>query len=178
MITGIHTLDENQMTQQMLNKLIVSVQNTIYEKETDPYQKPQTPDELLKEYRKSTDKMKDVSLKERIEILIHKANSTKLTGIDSLAYLFYLKGLLFRGELEDYIEICLIKDNTTDKSTVRAIVQIWAIDENGQKYIEYYSYTPLQQLVPIKKEVLQSMFDNNELSYIKEDDKHTIYGIR
>lgn len=159
-------------------KCIDMVYNDIHKNESNIIPKPKNIDELLEEYKMYAENMHDVSLKERVEILINQTNSVNLVGVDCLAYLLYLKKKLFQDEMKNNINISLIKDNTSDKTTTRAILQIKCKDEENKEYIEYYSYLPNQRLKPISIEELQIMFNNNELGYIKDDERNTISGIK
>ncbi len=154
------------------------VYEDIHKTEPNTIPKPQSIDDILEEYRNYTEKMCDVSLKDKIDILINKTNSVNLKGIDCLAYLLYLKKRIFQGEHKNNISISLIRDNTSGKATARAILQIKGIDDEHKEHINYYSYLPNQKLIPISIEELQLMFDNNDLSYIQDSDINTINGIK
>ena len=53
---------------------------------------------MLDEYSKSTDNIQEISLNERLAILIDKVNSTEMVGIDSLSYIIQLEKILFTPE--------------------------------------------------------------------------------
>lgn len=159
-------------------KCIDTVYDDIHKTESENISKPQNIDSLLEEYQCCTENIRDVSLKDRIYILINKTNSLNLKGVDCLAYLLYLKGILFPGELANNVNINLIRDNTCEKTTARAILVINGLDEESNKYTNYYSYMPNEKLIPISLDELQLMFDNNDLGYIHDDEKHVIDGIK
>lgn len=129
---------------------------------------------LLKEYSRETDNITNVSLKEKLDILIHMINSTNLKGVDAYSYLIYLKNNVLIGS---NVKISIIRDDTKENRTARAIIVIRGIDENDDEYIYYYSYSPKESVKPISLGQLQLMFDTNKFGYINEKERNKIEGV-
>jgi hypothetical protein len=143
--------------------------------ETKKVEHIQTLDELLEEYSKTTDNIKNVSLQERLSILIDKVNSKEIQGLDSFSYVLQLRKILFTEEQRiKNIKVNLVRNNEPlDKTKIAMALAIITLNNNSlEEYEEqnkYYYYSPKQELIPITQEELKYKFDNGILEYIEKD---------
>lgn len=183
-LVGLKCLNANKQTQQefkeatsRMYKIIVSQNKDLNNGiNNDKIEHIQSLDELLEEYSKVTDNIQDISLNERLSILINKVNSTGLVGVDSLSYILQLRKILFTEEQrKNNIKITILRNNEPiDKDTVAMASAIFVLNdqtfEDNPNQNIYYYFNPNHELVPITKEELQSRFDNGLLEYIEKDD--------
>lgn len=135
--------------------------------------------DLLKSYSELKSSIGDnISLNERVKILINKVNSVNFKGIDCYAYLLYLKRILFSGDLSNKIDISIIRDNTLDKTSAISVIVIKQKKDDGLDENFYYMYKANGKLKQVSLNDLQMMFDKKEISYISENDQIRISGIR
>lgn len=130
---------------------------------------------LLSKYSHLTSNIKDVSLSERLSILIERVNFMKMKGIDSISYLLQLKRILFTSEqIENNIGIFVIRNNKpVDKNnSVMASVIIVTNDKGDISNVldnKYFCFNPNQELISITRDELQTMFDDRIFDYVDKD---------
>ena len=140
-------------------------------------------DDLLGEYTKLTKNVKEVSMEERLDILIDKLNKTNTTGIDTMSYALQLKKILFtKEELGNNVVITIVRNNYPfDGDRIAKACVVIALNENGfDKDIDntfYFYYNPKDAMKELTQEQLQKSFDEKTLEYIEEDDPR-IPGIK
>lgn len=179
-LIGIKCINRNLQTEKEFNesltkmyKLIASQEKNIDEVRVEHVE---TLEELLSEYSLTTENLQDISLNERLSILITKVNSTKFVGIDSLSYVLQLEKILFTAEqLKNNISATILRNNhPIDEETIAMASVIFTINEQG--FIEspnqniYFYFNPNSELVPISKEELQKRFNDGVFEYILEKD--------
>ncbi len=131
----------------------------------------ETFDEIVAQFNNSTDKLRPIDIKEKIEILIDKVNSTKMVGIDAYSYLLQLRKILFTGqEQKDNIRISIIRNSNENSAEAIAIISIRLPNETGKMVVSRYIFKAGSKLIPISKEELQAKFDNETMGYVEADD--------
>lgn len=186
-LEGIKCLNKNLDTQnefksayQKMYKLIVSQEKDFNNKNAFYIQ---SFDELLNEYASRTTNLKEVSLDERLSILIDKVNKKGMVGIDSLSYALHLRKILFNEEeRKNNVKIIIIRNNDPfDKDKVAMPSVIVALNKVGFKNnpdkTVYFYYNLNKELVVVTSEELQSKFDSGTFEYIANDDPR-IPGIK
>lgn len=186
-LEGINCLNKNVDTQnefksayQKMYKLIASQENDFNNKNI-PY--VQSLEELLNEYENRTNNLKEVSLEERLSILINKVNKKGMIGIDSLSYVLHLRKILFNDEeRKNNVKIIIIRNNDPfNKDKVAMPSVIVAINKEGFKNnpdnTVYFYYNPNNELIAVTSEELQSRFDSGIFEYVANDDPR-IPGIK
>lgn len=179
-LEGIKCLNKNLDTQnefksayQKMYKLIVSQEKDFNNKNAFYIQ---SFDELLNEYASRTTNLKEVSLDERLSILIDKVNKKGMVGIDSLSYTLHLRKILFNEEeRKNNVKIIIIRNNDPfDKDKVAMPSVIVALNKEGFKNnpdkTVYFYYNPNKELVVVTSEELQSKFDSGTFEYIANAD--------
>ena len=179
-LEGIKCLNKNLDTQnefksayQKMYKLIVSQEKDFNNKNAFYIQ---SFDELLNEYASRTTNLKEVSLDERLSILIDKVSKKGMVGIDSLSYALHLRKILFNEEeRKNNVKIIIIRNNDPfDKDKVAMPSVIVALNKVGLKNnpdkTVYFYYNPNRELVVVTSEELQSKFDSGTFEYIANDD--------
>lgn len=180
-LIGIKCINRNLQTQQEFKESLTKMYRLIADqekniKDVQEVEHVQTFDELLTEYSKTTESIEDISLNERLSILIDKANSTEMVGIDSLSYILQLYHILFAFEqIENNISLTIVRNNIPmDASKLAMPIAIFTLNEQGFQENPtqniYYYYSPNSKLIMITKEELQKMFNDGVFEYIHLDD--------
>lgn len=177
-LKGLICLNMNAKTQVEFKHMITNVYKeiaSIEEKKTsNEVEKIESFDDILKQYCEVTDNIKEVSLEEKMDILVRKANSTKLVGIDALSYIIQLRKVLFtsRERLSNF-QISVIRDSGINNQNEYASANaIFSLRKKGEKkdLMSYYFYTPGQNLRPINRDDLERFFETGILGYVDNDD--------
>ena len=178
-LVGLKCINKNTQTQQEFKESLIKMYTLIDQQEKNLSNKQighiQTLDELLEEYSHLTKNIQDISLYERLSILVSKVNSTKMVGIDSLSYVLQLRKILFTNDQRNNnISITIIRNNKPfEVGKIAMASAIFAL--NIQSFKEspdqnvYYYFNPNHELVPIEKEELQKRFDDGEFAYVEKD---------
>lgn len=170
-----HSREEFSQIMHKVYSYIASREPKISQNETE---KIESFDEIVSQFIKTTDKLKPINIREKIEILISKVNSTKMIGIDAYSYLLQLRKILFTPqEQNDNIKISIIKKTNDSTAEALAIISIRMPDENGKMSIDRYMFKPGEEMIPISQNDLQENFDNETMDYIESNDP-LIPGIR
>lgn len=177
-ILGLRCLNMCLNTQIEFRHALYKMYNLIISQEglNNNTQDEKTFKEMLEEYRYVTQNLKNIDIKERLSMLIEKANSTKIVGIDSLSHLLNLRRILFDvNERNDNVKISIIRNNQPlDFNSVAMASAIFAINKNGFDNCPdetiYYLYFPGYDLMPISKEDLQKNFNTSLYQYIEPKD--------
>jgi len=180
-LVGIKCINKNQQTQQEFKDSLTKIYQLIAQQEKNlnknqQVEHIQTLDELLEEYSHVTKNIKDISLNERLLILINKVNSTGMIGIDSLSYVLQLRKILFTEEQrKNNIGVTIVRNNEPfEEGKVAMASAIFTL--NAQSFEEnpdqnvYYCFNPKHELVAITKEELQTRFNDGILEYVAKDD--------
>lgn len=183
-LNGFKCLNKNKTTKEEFNNSLNKVYLLILEQENKKEDiHVQTIEDLLEEYKKSTDNIKEVTMEEKLEILINKINSSNMVGVDSLTYLIKLRKILFEEEIkENKFEVTIIRNNNVldEKKQAEAVAIISINRENDLEDIssnEYYYYEPNMELEQISLSDLKKLFEIKSLEYIG-DDEYFIPGIQ
>lgn len=179
-LRGLECLNSNKNTKEEFNNYFVKMYELVAREFSDNKEVKvdyvETLDELLSRYSLCTDNIKEVSIYDRLSILIDKVNMSGLIGIDSLSYVLQLRKILFDEEQrKNNVRIVIVRNNEPynklDIAMASAIVVVNKLSFNEYPELnEYYVYNPLHDLVMISREELQNKFNNNSLSYIADDD--------
>ena len=173
--TNSKSRDEFSKVLHKVYDYIASKEKRISQNETE---KIEEFDEIVSQFVKTTDKLKPVDIREKIEILINKVNFTKMIGIDAYSYLLQLKKILFTEyEQVNNIKITIIRKNNENSAEALAIISTRLPNEEGEMIISRYMFKPGSELVLISKEDLQKEFEKEKLDYI-EDYESNIPGIK
>lgn len=180
-LVGLKCVNRNQQTQQEFKQSLTKMYQLIAQQEKSlserkPVEHIQTLAELLEEYSHITNNIQDISLNERLSILVSKVNSTGMVGIDSLSYVLQLRKILFTEEQrKNNIGVTIVRNNEPfEEGKVAMASAIFTL--NGQNFEEnpeqnvYYYFNPNHELVPIAKEELQIKFNDGKLEYVEKDD--------
>ena len=181
-LRGLVCENTNEQSRNEFSQAMHKVYNYIANREPKISQnepeKAETFDEIVAQFTNSTDKLKPVDVKEKIEILISKVNSTKMIGIDAYSYLLQLRKILFtEQEQKDNIKISIIRNSSENSAEALSIISVRLPDDTGKMVVNRYMFKPGSELIPISKEDLQSNFDNETMGYVEADDP-IIPGIR
>ncbi len=188
-LNGIECFNRNKKTKEEFETILLEVYKvlTIQESGKKLEIQPESLDDLIAEYSKLTQNLSSVSLEERLLILVEKANSKKLTGLDELSYMIRLRNALFdKYECLSNINICILRDNAhTLPDRVATISTVITINKRNVNAYEdtniYFVYGLDHRLNHVTLSELKEKFKSGELEYIKSDDDdnefHSIPGI-
>lgn len=174
-LKGLVCENINDQSKEEFSEVIHNVYDYIANRELkisqNETEKFETFDDIVSQFASSTDKLKPVDIREKIEILISKVNSTKMIGIDAYSYLLQLRKILFTDqEQKDNIRISIIRNSNEDSAEALAIISIRLPDENGKMIVNRYMFKPGSELILISKEDLQANFKNETMGYVEKDD--------
>lgn len=181
-LRGLVCENTNEQSRNEFSQAMHKVYNYIANREPKISQnepeKVETFDEIVAQFNSSTDKLRPVDIREKIEILISKVNSTKMIGIDAYSYLLQLRKILFtEQEQKDNIKISIIRNSNENSAEALSIISIRLPDETGKMVVNRYMFKPGSELIPISKEDLQANFDSENMGYVEADDP-VIPGIK
>lgn len=178
-LVGLKCVNKNLQTQQEFKEALTKMYKLIAEQdrsiESHQVEHKQTIEELLNEYSQVTDNIKDISLDERLSILINKVNSTKMVGIDSMSYVLQLRKVLFNeDQLNNNIGVTIVRNNEPfEEGKVAMTSAIITLNpqsfENNPEQNIYYYFNPNHELIQISNEELQAKFNDGVLEYIEKD---------
>ena len=181
-LRGLVCENTNEQSKNEFSQAMHKIYNYIANREPKISQnepeKVETFDEIVAQFNSSTDKLRPVDIREKIEILISKVNSTKMIGIDAYSYLLQLRKILFtEQEQKDNIKISIIRNSNENSAEALSIISIRLPDETGKMIVNRYMFKPGSELIPISKENLQANFDSETMGYVEADDP-VIPGIK
>lgn len=181
-LRGLVCENTNEQSRNEFSQAMHKVYNYIANREPKISQnepeKVETFDEIVAQFNSSTDKLRPVDIREKIEILISKVNSTKMIGIDAYSYLLQLRKILFtEQEQKDNIKISIIRNSNENSAEALSIISIRLPNETGKMVVNRYMFKPGSELIPISKEDLQANFDSETMGYVEADDP-VIPGIK
>ncbi len=117
---------------------------------------------LIKSYREKLG-LSELTIKERLDVMIAKANDKKLASIDNLGYILRLKSLFYNGiELGNNVSFVVLRSNEDDKVGVKAVFTIMDLDDRTT----YYIYEPNGELKHVTRDQLINMFEQGDLEYL------------
>lgn len=180
-LVGLKCINKNQQTQQEFKQALTKMYQLVAQQEkslseSKQVEHIQTLDELLEEYSHMTNNIQDISLNERLSILVSKVNSTGMIGIDSLSYILQLRKILFTEEQrKNNIGVTIVRNNEPfEEGKVAMASAIFTLNsqsfEENPEFNVYYYFNPNHVLVPITKEELQTGFNDGKLEYVEKGD--------
>ena len=180
-LVGLKCINKNQQTQQEFKQALTKMYQLVAQQEkslseSKQVEHIQTLDELLEEYSHMTNNIQDISLNERLSILVSKVNSTGMIGIDSLSYVLQLRKILFTEEQrKNNIGVTIVRNNEPfEEGKVAMASAIFTLNsqsfEENPEFNVYYYFNPNHVLVPITKEELQTGFNDGKLEYVEKGD--------
>lgn len=175
-LIGLVCLNKNEETQEEFKEALNKVYMHILRKENANIKNDiiHTPffEEILNEFFKIFNKLKDIRFEERISIMVRKANNMHLKGVDYFSYLLQLQKMLFTPlERQENIEICMLAnnlDNEDKKSELVAIITINFKGFNNKDLNLYYILKANGILMPLLKEEIEGLLYIKKLEYIDE----------
>ena len=174
-LRGLVCENTNEQSRNEFSQAMHKVYNYIANREPKISQnepeKVETFDEIVTQFTSLTDKIKPIDIREKIEILISKVNSTKMIGIDAYSYLLQLRKILFtEQEQKDNIKISIIRNSNENSAEALSIISIRLPDETGKMVVNRYIFKPGSELILISKEDLQANFDSETMGYVEAGD--------
>ena len=178
-LVGLECYNVNEQTRLEFERVFRKIYNLIIKQEKNDID---FFDNVLNCYRQITSNLESISMEEKIDILINKVNSSRMTGVDSLSYFLKLSDILFtEAERKNNLSIVIIRNNedVVDDLGAKASIVITSnsVNINDSSSNKYYIYTPNSKLVSISRNFLQERFDNSIFDYL-ENVERNIPGIK
>ena len=132
--------------------------------------------DLVNEYLYISDSEQQITIDEKISMLLSKLRSKNIEGIDYLSYIIQLRRVLFNEEeRKNNIGFTIIRDNEAyDFSKTAMASAILTINKRdfieNPEYNLYYYLNSNTGILPISKPMLQDKFNDKVFEYISEDD--------
>lgn len=121
-------------------------------------------DNHIEEQLKHETLPKDLSLEDKLELIVRMANNKGLDPVDNIGYIYKLKRLVYNAyELCD-VSSTIIKYYDGKQTTLRLVFT--TSDDDGN-YV-YYIYEPNKELKQIEKEELRDLFEDGTASYLEK----------
>ncbi len=145
----------------------------------------ETTENLIEEYKKINNREIEIPFEDKLNILFSKTTLSHLIGIDCLYYMLDLRKLLFSpAERAEKMAMTIIRDKSKPETGREAVASaIITVNEEGlsttdeiRLYPEYdnntyYYFNPANKMpIEVKREELQSKFDDKTFSYIRPAD--------
>ena len=169
-LKGLICLNDNKETVEEFIKILSRVYNRIIEIESSDKNEII----ILKNYEDIINKycqgLKiELNLYEKLSILIKEVNSSKLSGIDALSYLLYLRKILFtKDELDNNIKFVIIRNNEFENKLTSSVVIVANDEDLAVDFYdnEYFIYKIGSEPISIDVVTLKNKFLNNEYQYV------------
>ncbi len=175
-LLGLKSRNKNTKTQIEFDRALKKMYNLI-KRQSEFVDRPTDLDDILYDYSLTTDNLSEISFDDRLSIMITKANSSKMKGIDTFGYLLKLRWALFNANQRyENFKISVLGDNyPIDKSKASMGLAVISINPNSfsedPDSTKYLLYVPNQNyLIDIPLEELQFRFDKGVYEYIEDDD--------
>ena len=163
-LDGLRCINKNKYTKEDFEQSLIKMYQLVMNEERIP--RKETFEEVLEEYKITTNNIKEISFKERLDILVRRVNSRNLQPVDSAAYMLYLAKILFtESERMYYIKTPIIRFNDNGIPKIAVIFTII----NNDNHI-YYFYKPNEEMKFISKEEIENNFANQIFEYIDVND--------
>lgn len=181
-LVGLICENINEQTKKDFSSAVHKVYSYIAEKEPkvtqNDVEEVESFEEIVSQFVSKTDKLDHIDVREKVDILIDKVNSTKMIGIDAYSYLLQLRKILFTPqEQKNNIKISIIRNSDENSAKALSIISTRLPDENDKMIINRYIFRPGSKLIPILREKLQENFDNSTMGYVGDNDPE-IPGIK
>ena len=181
-LVGLVCENVNEQSKEEFSKIMSKVYKDIAEKEPkmsqNEVEKKESFEDIISQFIDKT-RIRPIEIKEKVDILISKINSTKMTGrIDAYSYLLQLRKILFNSqEQEENVKVSILRNSSENSARALAIISTIIPDESGKMVINRYIFKPGSELISVTRDDLQSLFDKGKMEYIKESHPK-IPGIR
>lgn len=170
-LRGLECLNNNNKTQTEFEKAKSKIYSLVLSQKEKASEQTNF-DKLLREYQQIHNNP-EVSLEEKLDILLTKVNDAALIGIDALGYILTLKNVIFNGyETNNNLFFVIIKStlNPVDnqKAMASAVFTINTLGLGEDRFANrHFYYTPGRPLQEMTREELQYYFNEGIFSYIE-----------
>lgn len=170
-IHGIDAVNQSKETREefrsILSKIILDIKEQEYgirqEQEETPYE------EVIDEYAAVRPVLEGLDFNGRMTIMFEQLGRQGLEGIDAHSYLLQLRKSLFTPEeLENNIDITILRHNTGDPENPVDIVSIVTTSENyrnSNSPMEYILYSTGMEPRHLEKDDMEELMSSETLSY-------------
>lgn len=163
-LDGLRCINKNKYTKAEFEQILKKIYQLVMEEKRIP--RKETFQEILSEYERTTNNIKEIPFEERLDILVKRVNSKNLQPVDSAAYMLYLAKILFtESERMYYIKTPIIRFNDNGIPKIVVILTITYNEDNV-----YYFYKPNEEMKSISKEEIEANFANQIFEYIDVND--------
>lgn len=167
-LKGLECTSSHPLTQSEFQKSVKEIYKLVMQQEQDKFP--------WQEYGSLTKNLSPIDFSKRKTILIEILKSTKLRGIDAIAYAAKLRKILFsEQEQEDNVFVTILRNNEVpDQEFKLEAGAVIAINEAGFKKqpneTDYYYLSSNRSLTPLTKEEIEDKLNREIFEYIKSGD--------
>ena len=180
-LKGLKCINKNENTKDEFNEIVSKIYNLIVKNERKSVKEGNVEytenfNDLVNEYLYISDSEQQITIDEKISMLLSKLNSKNIEGIDYLSYIIQLRKVLFtEDERKNNIGFTIIRDNEAyDYSKTAMSSAILTINKKdflkNPEYNLYYYLNSNTGILPMSKSRVQENFDERIYEYISEDD--------
>ncbi|MBR4261883.1 MAG: hypothetical protein IKQ35_00780 [Bacilli bacterium] len=175
-LVGLKCLNKNFTTQEEFNNQLRKVYSYIRERDT----KRRPLDEIVAEYRETTDSITPIPFVERLEILLEKAREADFATMDDYSYIMDLRKIMFtEAERDNNVGLTILRDPNPRKGDKVAVpVILFTINEKSfyDEDVEdqYFLYRPHESLRKVSAVEVLDMLAYGKLDFIREEDSDKI----
>ena len=175
-LAGLKCLNKNATTQEEFRDQLRHVYS--YIKERDKKRRPL--DEIVAEYRETTDSITPISFVERLEILLEKARQADFATIDDYSYIMDLRKIMFtETERDNNIGLTILRDPNPKKVDKEAVpIILFTINEKSFYDLsvdnQYFLYRPHETLRKASAVEVLDMLAYGKLDFIREEDSDRV----
>ena len=175
-LAGLRCLNKNATTKEEFEEQLEHVYS--YIKEREKRRRPL--DDIISEYRESTDSIAPIPIVERFNIMLEKVRSADFATIDDYSYIMDLRRIMFsEQERNNNIAFTILRDpNPKDDSKEAVATAIFTINEKSffdkDSPDQYFIYRPHEELRQISGSELLDLLAYGKLEYIREDDMNRV----
>lgn len=186
-LNGFWCSNRNRETQREFEKTVEKMYNLIKNKEKEiEKEKELSFEELIQEYSQKTKSLKEIPVKDRLDILVTAVDAKKLEKSDALGYAGYLTKILNDGndnEKDFGISIVGYDPNIPNQNPTTTAI-IWMNNPEAESYLfeqredmpeqyssyTYFIYNPNTEIVKIPYQELREKFKQGEYYYLGDID--------
>lgn len=179
-IKGFICMNINSDTMREFNASLDKVIKYIQEEELD--YDDMSLKELVDEYKSSTDNIKEIPFKEKLEIAFEKVNNNHFAPMDKYSYIMTLGKILFTlDEQANNIRFEVIKNNGVEGYEAMPLGVLSVNEEGFSRDIgatKYYLYDLDRGIVATTIEEIETKFDEGIYEYINPNNDVKIPGLK
>ena len=169
-LNGLKCENTNDQTQKEFNEYLLRIQKEVAQCD-EIHNNIQSFQDVINRYSEISGNIKFIGLEKRLEIMMEKAKSLNLQGLDFVAYIRILKTIFFDNQQgRNNIQMSIIKKNIESTMALEVVMALneFNYQTDGERN-KYYIIDPEDGITMVTLNDLQNKFDIGEYEYIAPD---------